>query len=44
MRFGLPTGTLVIFDRRLDAADITERTVFSDVVTPDGRVVTPLRA
>jgi hypothetical protein len=41
---GLTTGTLVIFDRRPDAAPIAERTAFTTEHTPSGRIVTLLRA
>jgi hypothetical protein len=41
----LGTGsTLVIFDCRLDAAPITERTAFTEARTPAGRTITLLRA
>jgi hypothetical protein len=43
-RLGLDTGTLIIFDRRPDAEPVTERTVFGDVHSPAGRLVTLLRA
>lgn len=43
-RLGLPTGVLVIFDRRKEAADAEERTRFEEAVTPAGRKVTVLRA
>ncbi|MEU1983626.1 ATP-binding protein [Nocardia sp. NPDC019395] len=43
-RLDLPTGVLVIFDRRAKAAPITERTAFSEVTSPTGRTVTLLRA
>lgn len=43
-RLGLDQGTLVIFDRRPDAPDVTERTTFSETHTPAGRAVTLLRA
>lgn len=43
-RFRLDTGTLIIFDRRDDAPDITERTAFSKVTSPAGREITLLRA
>jgi hypothetical protein len=43
-RLGLDTGTLIIFDRRDDAPDITERTAFSKVTSPAGRTITLLRA
>ncbi|QIS12283.1 AAA family ATPase [Nocardia arthritidis] len=43
-RLGLPTGVLAIFDRRTDAAPITDRTTFSTATTPAGREVTLLRA
>lgn len=41
---GLDTGTLIIFDRRPDAAPIPERTVFSQEHSPAGRAITVLRA
>ncbi|WP_322748388.1 MULTISPECIES: ATP-binding protein [unclassified Frankia] len=43
-RIGLDAGTLILFDRRPGAADITERTQFDTVTTPTGRAVTLLRA
>jgi hypothetical protein len=43
-RFRLGTGTLIIFDRRDDAPDITERTAISAVTSPQGREITLLRA
>jgi hypothetical protein len=43
-RMGLDTGVLVVFDRRAEAAGIAERTVFEEVESPGGRVVTLLRA
>ncbi|NKY57234.1 ATP-binding protein [Nocardia flavorosea] len=43
-RVDLPTGVLVIFDRREKAAPITERTRFSDATSPSGRTITLLRA
>jgi hypothetical protein len=43
-RFRLKTGTLIIFDRRPEAAPITERTTFSKVTSPVGRTITLLRA
>jgi len=43
-RVGLGTGTLVIFDRRPEAAPIEDRTRFEEVTTPAGRTVTLLRA
>jgi hypothetical protein len=43
-RLGLTTGTLVIFDRRPDAAPINERTTFTTEHTPNGHTVTLLRA
>jgi hypothetical protein len=43
-RLDLDQGTLVVFDRRPEAADITERTAFFDAETPSGRPVTLLRA
>jgi hypothetical protein len=43
-RLGLPTGTLVIFDRRPDAPDIAERTSIGTAATPTGRTVALLQA
>ncbi|WP_437714878.1 ATP-binding protein [Sorangium sp. So ce448] len=43
-RLGLPTGVLVIFDRRKEAGEPEERTRFEEAVTPAGRRVTVLRA
>ncbi|WP_280401349.1 ATP-binding protein [Nocardia carnea] len=43
-RIDLPTGILVIFDRRKEAAPITERTRFSETTSPAGRTLTLLRA
>jgi hypothetical protein len=43
-RLDLPTGTLVIFDRRSDAAPLTERTGFTTATSPAGRTITLLRA
>jgi hypothetical protein len=43
-RLGLDTGTLVIFDRRPDAAPIAERTTFTTEHSPAGRTITLLRA
>jgi hypothetical protein len=43
-RAGLDTGTLVIFDRRPGAPSITERTVITKAESPEGRVITLLRA
>jgi hypothetical protein len=43
-RLGLDAGTLVLFDRRPEAAPIEERTAFSTVTSPAGRAVTVLRA
>jgi hypothetical protein len=42
-RLDLPTGVLVIFDRRKEAGDPEERTRFEAAVTPAGRDVTVLR-
>jgi hypothetical protein len=42
-RLGLGSGILVLFDRRTDAAPITERTVFASATTGSGRTVTVLR-
>lgn len=43
-RLRLDTGTLIIFDRRKNAPDITERTAFSKETSPSGREITLLRA
>jgi len=43
-RLGLDHGVLVVFDRRPDAADLTERTRFEQTTSPAGRAVTLLRA
>jgi hypothetical protein len=43
-RLDLNEGTLVIFDRRPDAAPIDERIHFDTITSPTGRVVTLLRA
>jgi hypothetical protein len=43
-RLALPTGTLVIFDRRPNAPDITERTTIGTAATPTGRTITLLQA
>jgi hypothetical protein len=43
-RLGLDTGTLVIFDRRENAAPITERVAFGTEQSPAGRTVTLLGA
>jgi hypothetical protein len=43
-RLGLDTGTLVIFDRRHDAAAIPDRTRFVTERSPSGRTITLLRA
>src|SRR5215475_5991129 len=43
-RLGLDHGTLIIFDRRPDAAPITERTTSTETASPSGRTVTLLRA
>jgi hypothetical protein len=43
-RLGLDTGVLVIFDRRPEADEISERTAFTDARTPVGRTITLLRA
>ncbi len=40
---GLETGTLLIFDRRRNAAPLAERGVFTDEVTAEGRKVRLLR-
>lgn len=42
-RLSLPTGRLVIFDRRPEAPPWQERGAFEDAVTPSGRPVTLLR-
>ncbi|MGH3678815.1 MAG: hypothetical protein ACRDT2_00570 [Natronosporangium sp.] len=42
-RLGLDRGTLVVFDRRPDAAPIAERTFFAEDRTPSGRPVTLVR-
>ncbi|WP_322761945.1 hypothetical protein [Frankia sp. Cr2] len=43
-RLGLDTGILIIFDRRSDAPDLSERTQFDIATTQTGRTVTVLRA
>jgi hypothetical protein len=43
-RLVLDTGALVIFDRRPNAAPVTERTAFAQATSPSGRPVTVLRA
>ena len=43
-RLGLDTGTLIIFDRRPDAAPVADRTGISETTSPGGRIVTLLRA
>jgi hypothetical protein len=43
-RLSLPTGVLVVFDRRPAAAPIAERTRFAQAASPSGRTVTVLRA
>jgi hypothetical protein len=43
-RLDLTTGTLIIFDRRPEAAPIHERTQLSEERTPSGRAITLLRA
>jgi hypothetical protein len=43
-RLSLDTGTLVIFDRRPQAAPVAERTTLTDTTSPSGRAVTVLRA
>lgn len=43
-RLGLGTGTLIIFDRRANAAPIGERTTFSQAHTPADHPITVLRA
>lgn len=42
-KLGLDQGTLAIFDRRLNAPPLTERGVFTDETTADGRKVRLLR-
>jgi hypothetical protein len=43
-RLGLETGTLIVFDRRPEAAPIAERTAFGQEHAPSGRAITLLRA
>jgi hypothetical protein len=43
-RLNLAAGTLIIFDRRPDAASITERTAFAQATSPSGCPITVLRA
>jgi hypothetical protein len=43
-RLSLQTGTLVIFDRRSNAAPLPERTRFEQTTSPSGRTITLLRA
>ena len=43
-RLTLPTGVLVIFDRRPEAPSWKERGGFEQATTPSGRQVTVLRA
>jgi ATPase family associated with various cellular activities (AAA) len=43
-RLGLDHGTLIIFDRRPDAAPLAERTASTETASPTGRVITLLRA
>jgi hypothetical protein len=43
-RLNLDAGVLVIFDRRPDAAPITERTTITETASPTGRPITLLRA
>jgi len=43
-RLGLDTGTLVIFDRRPDAAPVAERTAITQVDSHAGRTISLLRA
>ncbi|MGW0810211.1 hypothetical protein, partial [Nonomuraea sp. NPDC002799] len=43
-RLTLPTGVLVVFDRRPEAAPWKERGAFEQATTPSGRQVTVLRA
>ncbi|WP_239331889.1 hypothetical protein [Frankia sp. CiP3] len=42
-RFGLDTGTLVVFDRRPAAPAIDKRTMITIVTSPAGRAITLLR-
>ena len=41
---GLESGWLVIFDQRSGQPDISQRTATETATTPDGRVVTVIRA
>jgi hypothetical protein len=43
-RIGLDRGTLVVFDRRPEAAPLESRTRFEATHTPSGRAVNLLRA
>ena len=43
-RLGLDTGTLIIFDRRPDAAPVADRTGISETTSPAGRTISLLRA
>ncbi|MQY21441.1 ATP-binding protein [Nocardia macrotermitis] len=43
-RLELPTGVLIIFDRRTTVEPMTDRISFSDTTTPAGRTITLLRA
>ncbi|WP_218006002.1 ATP-binding protein [Actinomadura hibisca] len=43
-RLALDTGTLIVFDRRRDAAPTSERTRLTEAETPKGRMVTLLLA
>jgi AAA ATPase domain len=43
-RLGLDAGTLIIFDRRPDAAPVTERTALTETTSPAGHAITLLRA
>jgi len=43
-RLGLDTGTLIVFDQRPDAPDITERTAITTTTSPAGRTITLLYA
>jgi hypothetical protein len=43
-QLGMDTGTLIIFDRRNEAAPIPERTQFAAEQSPAGRTITLLRA
>jgi hypothetical protein len=43
-RLGLDAGALIVFDRRPEAAPISERTRFEEATSPSGRPITVLRA